>query len=395
MPIPRLKPSLLTCPGEEGLLAYDPLADRIHRLNPVASLICELCDGRRSLAEITAIVTPLLAELEGAARGDPDSLEDQAAWIAGFIAQGLEVGLLETTPAPAPAIDAAGLARQLRDEDKLEAAYICQFHAAEQDPEDAGLWATLGELSHILGRREQARVAYERYLSLRPYDAEVRHLLIALRDEPPPPRADNDCIQQLYERFSSFYESNMLEDLDYQAPRRLAALVCELVDGRAGLRVLELGCGSGLAGLEIRDRCAHLTGVDLSAHMLDLARERGIYDALEQAEIGAWLRACAQRFELILACDSLIYFGDLGEVMAGAASCLEPEGLFVFSLELGFEAPYRLNDNGRYSHHPDGVRQLAAGAGFEVVRLERGYLRMEYGEEVEGLFVALRAEPRS
>ncbi|NEV62187.1 PqqD family peptide modification chaperone [Thiorhodococcus minor] len=374
---PRLKSSLLTCPGDEGLLAYDPLSDRIHRLNPVASLICELCDGRRSVEELTSIVAPLMAESQG-------------CQVDAFITQGLEAGLLETAPTPAPAIDPASLAKQLRDQDKLEAAYICQFHAAEQTPEDANLWATLGELSHILGRREQARAAYERYLSLRPYDAEIRHLLIALRDEPPPPRADNDCIQQLYERFSTFYESNMLEELDYQAPRRLAALVAELMGERTGLRALELGCGSGLAGVEIRDRCDHLAGIDLSPHMLELARGRGIYDALEQAEIGAWLQACEQRFDLVLACDALIYFGDLGEVIAGAASCLEPDGLFVFSLELGSEAPYRLNDNGRYSHHPDSLRALAGGAGLEVVRLEQGYLRMEYGEEVEGLFLALR-----
>ncbi|NEX22681.1 methyltransferase domain-containing protein [Thiorhodococcus mannitoliphagus] len=381
MLIPRLKSSLFTCPGEEGLLAYDSLSDRVHRLNPVASLICELCDGRRSVEEIASIVAPLLPE-------------DQRRQTEELIMQVVEAGLLETSPAPAPMVDAAGLAKQLRAQDKLEAAYICQFHAAERDPEDANLWATLGELSHILGRREQARAAYERCLSLRPYDAEVRHLLIALRDEQAPPRADNDCIQQLYERFSSFYESNMLEELDYQAPQRLAALIAELMGERAGLEVLELGCGSGLAGAEIRGSCAHLTGIDLSSHMLDLARERGIYDALEQAEISAWLQACEGSFDLILACDSLIYFGDLREVMAAAASRLAPDGLFVFSLEFGEAAPYRLNDNGRYSHHPEPLRALATDCGLEVARLEQGYLRMEYGAEVEGLFVALRPAGR-
>lgn len=377
MHAPRLSASLFLCPGDDGLLAYDVAADRIHRLNPIASLICELCDGRRSLDEIASIVAPMLPD------GQADGVKD-------FVAQGLEIGLLASAPAPAPPMDAAALVRRLRDDDKLEAAFICQYHAAEQDPEDPSLWASLGELSHILGRRDQARAAYEHYLALRPYDAEVRHLLTALRDELPPARAGDDCIQQLYERFSSFYESNMLEELDYQAPQRLAALVAELMDGRAPLDALELGCGSGLAGVEIRSRCGHLTGIDLSPHMLALARERGIYDLLEQAEISHWLQRCDQAFDLVFACDSLIYFGELDEVVDHAARCLAPDGLFVFSLELGEQAPYRLNDNGRYSHTPDTVRGLAAKAGLRVARLERGYLRMEYGEAVEGLFVVLR-----
>ncbi|MBK1722999.1 methyltransferase domain-containing protein [Thiocystis violacea] len=377
MQAPRLHPGLFFCPGEEGLLAYDPVADRVHRVNPLASLICELCDGERPLEEIQRLVAPML----------PDGEHDQVRLC---IEQGLRAGLFVTAPIAAPVMDAADLARRLKDEGRYEAAFICQYHAGECEPEDAGHWAALGELSHILGRRADARAAYERYLALQPYDAEVRHLLIALRDEPPPARADNDCIEQLYARFSSFYESNMLEELDYQAPRRLAALIAELMGARGRLRALELGCGSGLAGVEVRPRCAHLTGVDLSSHMLDLARERGLYDALEQAEIGAWLQRCDRSFDLILACDSLIYFGDLAPVMRAAGRLLEPDGLFIFSLELGARKPCKLNDNGRYSHHPETIRELAADADLKILRLEQGYLRMEYGEEVEGLFVALQ-----
>lgn len=377
MSSPRLNPSVLVCPGDDGLLAYDPVSDRVHRLNPVASLICELCDGLRTLDEIERLVAPVLPEGEG-------------EQVRRFVEQGLEAGLLLTGVAQTPPSDAAALAKRLRDADKFEAAFICQYHAAEQDPENPALWASLGELGHILGRRGQAREAYERYLALRPYDAEIRHLLIALRDEPAPPQAGRDAIQQLYERFSTFYESNMLDELDYQAPQRLAALVSELAGECRDLRALELGCGTGLAGAEIRPRCAHLTGVDLSSHMLALARERGTYDALEEAEIGDWLERCERRFDLVLACDSLIYFGELAGVFTGVAARLEPDGLFVLSLELGTCAPYRLNDNGRYSHHPDAVRELAARCGLDVMRLDEGYLRMEYGEAVRGLFVALR-----
>jgi hypothetical protein len=41
---------------EEGLVVYDAAADRVHYLNPSASLVLSLCDGSRTEAEIAEIV---------------------------------------------------------------------------------------------------------------------------------------------------------------------------------------------------------------------------------------------------------------------------------------------------------------------------------------------------
>src|SRR6185503_4894857 len=98
----------------------------------------------------------------------------------------------------------------------------CQRHATLLFQCDAGEWKFLGELAHIIGRRGDATEAYQRYLELQHDDAEISHILNALRDEPPPPRAPDRCIEQLYARFSEFYEDSMCGDLEYQAPDRLA-----------------------------------------------------------------------------------------------------------------------------------------------------------------------------
>jgi len=376
MPTPYRNPTVFFCPSEDGLLAYDATTDQLHRLNAVASLIAELCDGQRSDLEIQRLVKPVLPD------GDGDEVRH-------CIAQGLEAGLFKTSAHAGPDYDPAALSKQLRADGKIEAAYICQFNAAEREPDNPHHWTTLGEFGRILGRRAEARAAYERYLEMRPDDAEIRHLLVALRDEAPPPRAADDVIKQLYARFASYYESNMLGDLDYQAPRRISQLVAELMPDRNSIATLDLGCGSGLAGVELHPRCARLVGIDLSRHMLDLARKRAIYDVLELAEINDWLTSCEDSFDLIVACDSLIYFGDLRQTILPASSLLKPEGYLVFTLECGDRTPYHLNDNGRYSHHPHYVREVAEEAGLEIVRLDQGYLRMEYGQEVTGLFVGL------
>ena len=57
---PILNPVVLLSPVEDGYVAYDPTTDQLHRLNPVAALIVELSDGRRSVTEIREIASPLL-----------------------------------------------------------------------------------------------------------------------------------------------------------------------------------------------------------------------------------------------------------------------------------------------------------------------------------------------
>jgi predicted TPR repeat methyltransferase len=86
------------------------------------------------------------------------------------------------------------------------------------------------------------------------------------------------------------------------------------------------------------------------------------------------------------------HFGDLAQVLVPAVAQLNPSGTIAFSVESGDESPYRLADSGRYVHHADHVRAVAVDAGLSVVQMEEAFQRMEYGEEVYGLYVVLRSE---
>ena len=381
MPNPTISPAILISPVEDGYVAYDPVQDNLHQLNPMAALLTELCDGSRTVAEIGDVVAPLLPE-------------GQVGEVDRWVQEGIKAGLLVWEGAKsAPELSAAELVKltkRLRELGKVQTAYICGKKTVALEPENWDAWYDLGEISQCVGRREEARVAYQKYFDARPDDGEIEHLLIALRDDAPPPRASDRAILHIYKTFAASYETRMLDDLKYAGPQRVEDGIKAVIGDRDALRVLDLGCGSGLSGVMIKPRAASLTGIDLSPEMLDLARARNIYDRLEQGEITEWLGREETPFDLIMSCDCLIYFGDLGPIVQAVAKRLVPGGIFAMSMERGNRDPYFLTDTGRYTHHPDHVRDVAAKAGLTVAYINDAFLRFEYGDEVMGLYAILQ-----
>jgi predicted TPR repeat methyltransferase len=214
--------------------------------------------------------------------------------------------------------------------------------------------------------------------------------MTALSDEAPPLRVSNRCIEQLYGRFAGFYDESMLGELGYCAPERLHRVATSALGARTGLGVLDLGCGTGLNGSRWRDQAAHLTGLDLSEPMIVKARARDVYDRLDTAEITAWLDTASERFDVIVACDTLIYFGDLTQVVRPARSRLTAGGVLAFSLERGECDAYQLSDSGRFTHHPDYVSSVVSAAKLTLVSLDETVLRYEYGQPVVGLLAVCR-----
>jgi predicted TPR repeat methyltransferase len=385
---PTVNPAILISPVEDGYVAYDPVADQLHQLNPLAALITELCDGSRSTDEIRQLVAPLVPEDKS---DEIDRWIEQASKAGLLLMNGGEGAIHRELTGP----ELYKIASRLRDYGKAQPAYLCLKRAVELNPEDWDSWYYLGDAALTLGRRGEARDAYQKYFVVHPEDAEIEHLLVALRDDAPPPRAPDRTIQCIYKDFADHYESLMCKDLEYQGPERIQEGIKAVIGEARDLDVLDLGCGSGLSGVALKPFAARLTGLDLSPEMLALAKARNIYDRLEVAEITEWLEQTNEYFDLIAVCDCLIYFGDLHRIVAAAAKRLRPGGIFAMSMERGDRYPFRLTDTGRYEHHPDHVREAASAADLAVARLEEAFLRLEYGARVTGIYAVLQKRPNA
>jgi predicted TPR repeat methyltransferase len=219
-------------------------------------------------------------------------------------------------------------------------------------------------------------------------------MLAALSGRDVPARASDGYLAQTYDAFADTFE-HVLTALGYRAPEILVAQAASVLAGREGtLDVLDAGCGTGLCAPLLRPLARRLTGVDLSAGMLARARARGLYDDLAQTELTGFLRERPRSFDLIVAGDTLIYFGDLATVLEAAAGALRAGGVMVFNLEDGgaeaAPAGYRLQANGRYEHDGASVLRDLVSAGFPEPALRREPLRREQDRTVTGLFVLAR-----
>jgi predicted TPR repeat methyltransferase len=137
-----------------------------------------------------------------------------------------------------------------------------------------------------------------------------------------------------------------------------------------------------------------LTGVDLSAGMLAVAREKQLYDELVQGELTEFLESRVDGFDLIVSADTLVYFGDLSAVITAAARALRRRGRLVCTLEHLADrsgADYRLEWHGRYSHSRQYIAALLVGRGLSST-IEEAELRMEAGKPVAGLVIHAQAK---
>ena len=95
-------------------------------------------------------------------------------------------------------------------------------------------------------------------------------------------------------------------------------------------------------------------------------------------------------YDLALAADTLVYFGDLGPSLSGVANRLEAGGFYLFAVESKLGKGWDKQPTHRFRHSESYLRDVAARTGFRIVAIDKCILRHEKSIQVEGLAVALQ-----
>ncbi|MEQ9814776.1 MAG: methyltransferase domain-containing protein [Azospirillaceae bacterium] len=282
------------------------------------------------------------------------------------------------------------MALALEDEGDLDAAWCCLEEAFACDPDWDQAWFVRGRLAETRGDGEAAARAYRRYLDLDPADvmgATARLALIGAAATPA--RLPSAYVERLFDDYAPRFDEALVGHLDYRAPQVIAGLLDRLCPAGRWTSALDLGCGTGLAGVALGRRAARIDGIDLSRGMLRQAEATGLYTQLVRGDLADDAAIPAGPYDLVLAADSLNYLGDLAALFAAVRRRLAPGGLFVFTLERSDLPGYRLGEGQRFRHHEATVRAWAGAAMLAVAAIEPGVIRTERGRPVEALAVAL------
>jgi predicted TPR repeat methyltransferase len=280
----------------------------------------------------------------------------------------------------------SNLGSVLRESGDLESAVASYRRALELNADHAGVHFNLGTALIEQGKPDEGETEYRRAAELG-HEA-ARYMLDSISGKVPE-TAPREYVTNLFDDYAAGFEENLVSDLDYRAPELLRSqleTVCP--PGTQFINAVDLGCGSGLAGIQLRPMAARLTGVDLSAGMLGLAEEKEIYDELVHTDIVEFLESTEQRYDLFMATDLFIYVGNLEPVFSAVRGVVLAEAWFTFSTESTDEADYKLNDTGRYSHSKSYIELLSKQFGFTVRSCEMATIRKQNGHPVPGhLFV--------
>ena len=136
--------------------------------------------------------------------------------------------------------------------------------------------------------------------------------------------------RDLYRDWASSYDQHLVQDSGYVAPTVIAQML-SVAEVDHNVRVLDVGCGSGLVGACLSKLgFIHLDGLDFSSEMLEKARRKGVYRELIQANLNEPLDFIQSTYEAAISCGT---FGHTGHADASAlgriARLLKPGAIFA------------------------------------------------------------------
>jgi predicted TPR repeat methyltransferase len=247
------------------------------------------------------------------------------------------------------------------------------------------------------GDKVGAADAYRQCLALDPGDqGGVAMRLAAMGLGPVPDRAPPAYVATLFDQHAEVFDDILVEQLGYAVPMQMRERL-DAVYSRRFARMLDLGCGTGLAGVAMRDRADDITGVDLSDAILGQADERDVYDDLYVGDAVAFAAGWDEApFDLVTATDVLPYLGALDAFFAGVVHCLAPTGLFAFSSETLPDAAfdergYTVGPHQRFHHRREYVEAVLHANGMTPLAVDDIVVRSDEGAPQHGhLFVARR-----
>ncbi len=299
-------------------------------------------------------------------------------------------GVLEAVPSDPDAL--FGLAAVLRVTENYAEAVSLYERAFEAEPERTEAYWELAYAREMSGDKKGAEHAYKACLAHHPDHGMAAHLLAAMTGAKTR-RAPENYVRDLFDDYAETFDTDLVEDLNYVVPRLIEKTLTTHLPASPfpGIppfaRVLDLGCGTGLVSEAIRPLALHITGIDLSSKMLDIAVSKNRIDKRIVSDMIDFLGPSNNNreiFDLVICGDALVYLGDLKDIVKGVSHQLNGGGVFCFTVEDLVGGDFALLPTGRYAHDKAYVTDLLNNSKQAVLRTSAMVPRRDSDQEIAG-----------
>jgi len=136
----------------------------------------------------------------------------------------------------------------------------------------------------------------------------------------------------LYRDWAGTYDQQLERGLRYVAPAAIAQML-SLAESNHSVRVLDVGCGTGLVGVSLRKLgFVHLDGLDFSSQMLNEARRKGVYTELIQADLNKPLDLSPSTYGAAISCGTFTHGHVDANALSQIARLLKPGAIFACTI---------------------------------------------------------------
>lgn len=226
-----------------------------------------------------------------------------------------------------------------------------------------------------------AKAAFRTALRYRPHYNDALFMLSGLDPQSVPQGAHPrhmpaDMITGFFTQLAPDYD-RVSEFNQYHGPRLVTEAIRPFLKRTEGLKLLDLGCGTGLVAKPWRPLSRESTGIDITPAMVTAAHaarqgDNPVYERVLNHDISALpTDAVAPASQDVALCiDTAQFVGDLAPMLASVQRTLVPGGLFVLSIEpANVPNGFGVNpETGRFGHTVDYVKTAATNAGFALKR---------------------------
>ena len=147
----------------------------------------------------------------------------------------------------------AAFAEAMAAERDLAAAAEVMAGAVESAPHWAAGWLLLGDYRNEAGDSDGALAAYRQVEALDRDGVFGAALKLAVHGGGTlPGGTDRNYVEALFDEYAPRFETELVRDLGYALPPLLGRMIADAVGGRRVARAVDLWCGTGLMGLQLR-----------------------------------------------------------------------------------------------------------------------------------------------